>query len=1144
MGKRGEIDMRSIKQRMRPDLNFAALTVCFGVVFAFASPAWALTATDNFTGASASSSLNWQAINGACLTAGNNSGTVPACQGLAYYSGCSGVSPSDTVGNGALRLTNSCYSENGAIVSGLTFPSNQGLQVTFTTYSYSGDYGGLASDGADGIGFFLMDGSVPGNIGSWGGSLGYTCSNSNAPYTGTVGAYLGLGIDEYGNFLNQGDNTASGILNSNAPGGSTANGTNSYYSAGPPSNGWGDYYQPDRIGLRGAGNISWSWMNATYPNYYPSSLSSSSQQSAVQNTCSTGMLWDYSTSSPSITTTSVMDYPAIPNGYAILPDSQPIAVESASQRSLATPITYKLRITQTGLLSFWYSYNNGVFQPVLTNQSITASNGPLPSSFRFGFTGSTGGSDNAHEITCFEADTVQSTSSAGTNTIQSGQVKTGTQVYLAYYHTDNWWGQLVSNPLVTSSGTVSASTVANWDASCVLTGGACPSMGTNSSGVALTTITAESPSSRQLLTWNPASTPAVGIPLEWSNLTSAQQTDLNSTDSLGQKRLNWLRGDRSQEQQNAGVLRERTGVLGDIIDSSPTWVGSPAMNYTSPFTDAIYGSTSAPENASGAQVYSQFATNNATRLNVVYSGSNDGLLHGFRSGSFNADGSYNSTYNDGLEVLGYMPAGVLASSNVVSLTSPVYAHNYFVDATPGTGDLFYNGTWHTWLVGGMGPGGAEIYALDITNPSPSNFSESNAANLVMGDWTAATLVCTNVSGCGSDLGNTFGTPLIRRLHNGQWAMIFGNGLGSATGHAGVFIGLIDSVTHAVTFRWLDTGSGSSTTPDGIAFVGSADLDGDHVTDYLYAGDLQGKVWRFDLTSSNPADWAASKFGNGSPTPLYTALDSGGTPQPITTKIAVAATKAGGQERVLVMFGTGRKIPATTSTPDTFLTSTQSVYGVWDWDMNKWDNGTTTALGVTIPPSGTKYAALAAPRSFTRSALQVQTVTSQTAGTSGSQVLGYRSISANTVCWLGSTSCSSGNNMYGWYIDLPGTYEQVIYNPIIANGALVLNTTIPTGASTSSCVPQTPTGWTMAFDIASGGAYQQNFFPDKTGAFTVGSGGTSISGIQVNGVGSPWEVTVGSTPYIITQTVSGNAVVSQINPQSGIITNRVTWEELR
>ncbi len=152
---------------------------------------------------------------------------------------------------------------------------------------------------------------------------GYTCSNSNndsslrpdgtrRQYDGLAGGYLGLGIDEYGNFLNAGDNTASGFG-----------------------------FVPGRIGLRGAGSISWAQLHAKYPIHYPASLTSTQQAAAVQNTCSSGVLWNYSNpSSPVKTTTPIADYPAVANGNillsTVLGTSQKIANEAAIKRVCAT----------------------------------------------------------------------------------------------------------------------------------------------------------------------------------------------------------------------------------------------------------------------------------------------------------------------------------------------------------------------------------------------------------------------------------------------------------------------------------------------------------------------------------------------------------------------------------------------------------------------------------------------------------------------------------------------------------------------------------------------------------------------------------------------------------------------------------------
>lgn len=1363
---------------------------------------------------------SWSALGYACLTARSSTTTSPTSS----IPGCV-ANPTDAAGSGALRLTPNTTYQRGSIVSNYTFPTNQGLQVTFTTYTYGGDKGGTGKLGADGMSFFLMDGSVGAklttssgttidNLGASGGALSYSCSNGNSIYSGLTGAYLGLGMDEYGNFLNTGDNTSTG-----AP----ANSNNSWGSG---------TYQSNRIGLRGAGNVSWYYLNQNYPAMYPSTFSASLQQSAVQATCKTGNLWDYRSSisqsitgasvnnntmsltlastggynngdtitiggtisatplartitNPSVsgktltftgsggtysvgqtvtiagdinetlagqpissfsnyntsgsgssqvktfriyintgsggsvssfsqggyayvsgitnttaypnntayqissinttnsyltvictactnsypansavntgtvipansanpisiagnyttiagttgstvvvslqyagsaigntsstvslptptttgsftvanvsstgfdvslnypagtvtntsgtvvgnarqTTTAIANYPVIQNntqlGYFVLPETKPIANEAATTRANATPITYKLMITPAGNLNFLYSYNGGAFQQVLNNFPITASNGALPGSFRFGFSGATGGSTNYHDITCFLAEPVTSASGSSGNSVQSGQFKTSTQVYTASYDSYFWNGSVTAVPISLSSNAASVVFgTATWDGNCVLTGGGCAT-----TGVAVPTAQVTSPpsatDSRQLLTWNGSQ----GVGLAWSNLTSAQQTILNSSDSLGSYRVNWLRGDRTQEQSGSasGQLRSRGGVLGDVVDSSPTWVGAPSQNYgkdATSMTDKLYG-TSVGKVAGVETSHADFITSMATRLNVVYVGGNDGFLHGFRTGRNNADGSYDSTLNTGLEVLGFMPSSVLADTRVVGLTNPTYGHDYFVDAAPGYGDLYYGGAWHTWLVSGVGPGGKEIFALDITNPEDTattgstKFLESNAANIVKGDWTSATLTtlgCVNAAtNCGDNLGYTYGTPIIRRLHNGAWAFIFGNGFGSKNGKAGIYIGVVAPATTttpaatagAVTFYYLDTGVGSATNPNGIAYVSSADLDGDHITDYLYAGDLLGNVWRFDITSSKPVDWAVSTYGQSGATPLFTASSSTATAQPITTEITPAAVTQRGVTRVMLGFGTGQGIPFTTSSAETYASNTQSIYGIWDWDMTAWNAGRTTSAGnVVIPASGTKYVALAqittSPyRTIARSGLQPFTVTT-TAATS-SQVA-TRTAAVSTVCWQGSTNisgCSSSSyTQYGWYTDLPVTGEQLIYSPTFESGALVVNTTIPPGTgAVGQCTPVSTTGWTMAINMGNGGGFPTSVFPDANGSYA----GTATMGEQLNLVGKPGIFTVGNTRVIAGSNSSGSNVGTPLNPPVGMSVKRISWEQKR
>jgi type IV pilus assembly protein PilY1 len=1237
-------------------MNRKSLIAALAAVVALAAPLIVeaqTQITEDFTKAKTTNS--WWFFNGACLTASTLSGSeptvsggvgsggqIPGCTTIAtsYYNKTAGEhlvggqtltnTTPDPSGQGALRFTNGYpygYTENGGIIYATPFPTGQGVSITFKTVTYLGNSGGDSGssydDGADGISFFLMDatqlntstitGTSSGNgngLGSWGGSLGYTCSNANTPYNGLMGGYLGLGIDEYGNFLNGTTNSLSETQNSDAGGPQGADNTNT-----------GGGYQPGRIGMRGAGNIAWGTLNGAYGGttnpgagkpYYPNSLATSCHINggtysaatglcsgnptdamvAVQNTCENATLYNYNnptsptsagatslsnsvnTGSASPYITPILDYGALPGGYVVLPwanftakisgnvmtvsafsTGTPLAVgqivtgagvptgttitslgtgsggtgtytlsnsatvgseamtmgtqianESATTRAAATPIYYQLKISQNGLLSLSYSVcpptsGCGAFISVLKSQNITTANGPLPANFLFGFAGSTGGSSNIHEILCFQAEPATAASaSAGASEKQSAKLETGTQAYFAYYNPSNGWtGRVTASSLSFDQyGNVIIAATPNWDASCVLTGVAASST-CSTTGVA-GPIAAEASTSRVILSWNGSA----GIPFEYANLTLAQQTALtlgdlataacNSTTGYAvQDRLNYLRGARTCEINSAsvGLYRRRTSVLADIIDSSPTWVGAPDAPYPAVWTDRINSSDPLPEN-SAAVSYPSWATAaaEANRQQVVYVGANDGLLHGFRSGVYNpadaascaANPTPNCGYtnNDGLELLAYIPGAVVQNvlaavpgvdmihSNAnaqVDYSNAQYGHQFWVDATPGTGDLFFNGQWHTWLVGGLGPGGAAIYALDVTNPA--NFSETNAATLVMGEWNTSTITCVGNATCGTNLGNTYGTPQIRRLHDGKWAMIFGNGLNSTSGDGGIFIGVLNTATGTpVTFYYLSTHTGSAASPNGIAFTTPADLDGDHITDYVYAGDIQGNLWRFDLTSATETTWAVT------PGPLFKTPAG----QPITTAPVVASgtPSPGMEQQVMVLFGTGEKFPLTNASAATYATGTQSLYGVWDWNMSAWDALSTTAQYASLAATATGLGG--ANHTMAQANLQKQTATLSSNLNSSGQSTNVDINTNATICWAGQTGCTGSAAQYGWYLNLPGAQEQIIYSPELVSSALTVNSIVPAANTPTSCTILSDQGYTYVLSAMTGGAFNEVFLP--------------------------------------------------------------------
>ena len=222
-------------------------------------------------------------------------------------------------------------------------------------------------------------------------------------------------------------------------------------------------------------------------------------------------------------------------------------------------------------------------------------------------------------------------------------------------------------------------------------------------------------------------------------------------------------------------------------------------------------------------------------------------------------------------------------------------------------DVNYGSAWHTLLVGGLGGGGKGVYALDVTDPS--TFSEANANSIVRWEFSDAD---------DADLGYMFGQPLLVKTNNGRWSVIVGNGYnsnenhghGSGNGHAVLFV--LDAETGAVVKK-IDTNSGSNGTPNGLSGPIGVDTTGDGTVDAVYAGDLFGNLWKFDLTSGSASGWLLALGGS----PLYR---TGG--QPITMRPDVTKFPAGGY---LVTFGTGSYI----DTNDSGTTSIQAFYGIRD-----------------------------------------------------------------------------------------------------------------------------------------------------------------------------------------------------------------------
>jgi len=189
----------------------------------------------------------------------------------------------------------------------------------------------------------------------------------------------------------------------------------------------------------------------------------------------------------------------------------------------------------------------------------------------------------------------------------------------------------------------------------------------------------------------------------------------------------------------------------------------------------------------------------------------------------------------------------------------------------------------------------------------------------------------------------------------------------------------------------------------------------------------------------------------------------------------------------------------------------------------------------------QYAALTGSRTIATSQLTTQTITLLSGGTATTAAT--RTLTNRTVCWYNTSTCTSGNTKFGWLINLPGTNEQVIYNPITYGGAFIVNTTVPSSLTPFACTANLPSGWTMALNPTSGGALPNSFFADSGNNF-VTVNGQVVSGIALNATGSPSVVTASGNPYLVNQTTSGVGTVNQINPPGGTTGGRLTWTQLR
>lgn len=497
------------------------------------------------------------------------------------------------------------------------------------------------------------------------------------------------------------------------------------------------------------------------------------------------------------------------------------------------------------------------------------------------------------------------------NSIAGGAISTQTltsnetgYIYQAQFDASDWSGDLISYPITTSNTfnvSVGETVNAQWRAS--------------------VRLDAKAPSSRKIFVGRVTPTAdSAATEFLWSSIESGLATALNKAtpsspaDTLGQSRLNFIRGDRSLE---GTTFRRRGSVMGDIVNSGVVFTGSPSPRFSDPD-------------------YRAFVTANANRVKALYVGANDGMLHAFNSAN-------------GEELFGYIPSWL--GPKLPALGSSSYnisGHQSYADGSPAVSEAKVGSDWKTVLVSGTGAGGQGVFALDVTNPDPSTANgNSNPfdASKVMWEFTDRDDV---------DMGNVVGKPQILKFRTSapnatpayKWFAVVPSGVNnyiadgnfSLTGRPSLFI--LD-LSKPRTTAWtlgsnyfkislpLNSSVSSTVSPGLVNFNATLGL-ADEVTE-MYMGDLHGSLWKLNFKPWGTGDWNIGKVSSfyaadgTTPMPLYIARDASNKVQPITVEPALISAP---NNSTVVLFGTGRYFESADNVVNS-STQNQSVYAIFD-----------------------------------------------------------------------------------------------------------------------------------------------------------------------------------------------------------------------
>lgn len=629
--------------------------------------------------------------------------------------------------------------------------------------------------------------------------------------------------------------------------------------------------------------------------------------------------------------------------------------------------------------------------------------------------------------------------SGGAGASSSATLQTGTQFYQTLYDPTDWHGTIKAFTLATDGG-LDVSSAPAWNTDTAI-------------AVGKTAPTYE--------TWNNQGTGSA-VALDYAVLSTAQKAAIDAsrtnagfsatgtTAVSGTDLTNWAKG------INKIPLRMRTRLLGDIVNS--------------PLAVALPNDKTAGDLIGDSSYTTYLAKKNSLMRPSIVVNANDGFMSVINT-------------SDGARSYAYMPS--TAQTAIATLATTTYgtsAHKFTVDGQVGVFDtqLSSGSAWQTIAVGGTGAGGKAFFAVrlfDGASSSPKALWEVRAPETGTNTFT--------------NLGYTYAKPSVARLKNGAGVVIVGNGYGSSTGVASMFV--LDVATGAVLREIVIPNSAG--TDNGLSSV-RLQVDGQNVVQAAYAGDLKGRLWKFDMSGGSVSSWKIAFNG----APLFTTPR--GADQPITVQPLLYDHPTNGK---LVYFGTGKF----NEVADKTTTAQQDFYAIWD---------STSGNG-----------------GYLESNLQAQSVTG-TSTINGSQ---YVTTSVNEVDWASKK---------GWFLPLAQTApflgERIIYPAQTTRGRIVFTT-----AAVNSLDPCESTGTGRLFELdAEKGKMLSYPVLDTNGDGVINSSDQIVSGILF-GAGLPnlAAIVSGSSSNPDTKYIpdsSGNIAVLKEKGGESTTFRRIMWRQIQ